>query len=245
MTRLRSSLLVLTTAASLFTMGDAHAQLSGLASLASSLGGMLAGGGLPGMGAAEAGYDVDGFMRQSADLSELAGRAVTAINAAFATEEQLAAKRAALASLNRVADPKERQARYAALYAAESAETRRLLDSGEMEQHMARLDGEKRRLVGQALLNFAIASLQAVELGKHGQALVQQAGMSPVELVRILPVKDAIPLLGKVAIDASGFIAGVARLARAADIGVPDAHGGVKPLKLELPGSSGQARGGA
>jgi hypothetical protein len=158
----------------------------------------------------------------------------TAINAAFATEEQLTAKRATLAAIAAVADPKARQVRYTALYAEESAETRRLLDSGEMERRMARLDSDKKKLIGQALLNFAIGSLQAVELGKHGQALVQQAGISPVELVRILPVKDAIPMLGKVAVDASGFVGGVVKLARAANISVPDARAGAMPASLDV-----------
>ena len=223
---------VLAASACLLAVNPAHAQLSALGGLASSLGGMLAGA--TGIGTTDAGYDVDGFVRKSAALSELAGRAVTAINAAFATDEQLAAKRAALAVIAAVAEPKERQARYAALYAAESAETRRLLDSGEMERRMAQLDSDKKKLVGQALLNFAIGSLQAVELGKHGQALVQQAGISPVELVRILPVKDAIPLLAKVAVDASGFVGGVVKLARAANISVPDARAASTPASLDV-----------
>jgi hypothetical protein len=218
--------------ACLLAVNPAHAQLSALGGLASSLGGMLAGA--AGIGTADAGYDVDGFVRKSAELSEIAGRAVTAINAAFATDEQLTAKRAALAAIAAVAEPKERQARYAALYAAESAETKRLLDSGEMERRMAQLDSDKKKLIGQALLNFAIGGLQAVELGKHGQALVQQAGVSPVELVRILPVRDAIPMLGKVAVDASGFVGGVVKLARAANIGVPDARPGALPVSLDV-----------
>jgi hypothetical protein len=223
---------VLAATACLLAANAAHAQLSALGGLASSLGGMLAGA--TGIGAADAGYDVDGFVRKSAELSEVAGRAVTAINAAFATDEQLAAKRAALAAIATIAEPKERQARYAALYAAESAETKRLLDSGDMEKRMAQLDSDKKTLIGQALLNFAIGSLQAVELGKHGQALVQQAGINPVELVRILPVKDAIPLLGKVAVDATGFVGGVVRLARAANIAVPDARAGAVPARLNV-----------
>ncbi|MFJ1467067.1 MULTISPECIES: hypothetical protein [Massilia] len=48
-----------------------------------------------------------------------------------------------------------------------------------MEKRSAPLDSDKGKLIGQALLNFAIGSLQAIELGKHGQALVQQAGITP------------------------------------------------------------------
>jgi hypothetical protein len=216
----------------LFAMNAAHAQLSALSGLATNIGGML--GGAAGLGAPDTGYDVDGFVRKSAELSEVASRAVTAINAAFATDEQLTAKRAALAAIATLTDPKERQRRYAALYATESAETKRLLDSGEMETRMARLDSDKKKLIGQALLNFALGSLQAVELGKHGQAIVRQAGIGPVELVRILPVKDAIPMLGKVALDASGFVGGVVKLARAANITVPDASAGAKPVSLDV-----------
>jgi hypothetical protein len=61
-----------------------------------------------------------------------------------------------------------------------------------------------------------------------------KAGISPVELVRILPVKDAIPLLGKVAVDASGFVGGVVKLARAANISVPEARAASAPVNLNV-----------
>jgi len=61
------------------------------------------------------------------------------------------------------------------------------------------LDSDKKKLIGQALLNFVLGSLQAVDF----------------ELVRILPVKEAVPMLGKVTVDATGFVGGVVKLARA------------------------------
>ena len=69
---------VLAASACLLAVNSAHAQLSALGGLASSLGGMLAGA--TGIGAADAGYDVDGFVRKSAELSEVTSRAVTAIS---------------------------------------------------------------------------------------------------------------------------------------------------------------------
>jgi hypothetical protein len=88
---------LLTAGACLLSMNAAHAQLSALGGLASSIGGMLASTANP-MAGGDA-YDVDGFVRRSAELSEIAGRSVTAINAAFASEEQLTAKRAALSAI--------------------------------------------------------------------------------------------------------------------------------------------------
>jgi hypothetical protein len=225
-------ILLLTAGVCLLSMNAAHAQLSALGGLASSIGGMLASTANPVAGADA--YDVDGFVRRSAELSELAGRSVTAINAAFASEERLTAKRAALAAIAQLADPKERASRYSALYEAEAGETKRLIESGDMEKRMAALDGEKKKLIGQALLNFTIGALQAAELGRQGKAMAAQVGMNPMELVRMAPVKDAIPMLARVAIDVSGFMGTVVKLARGADIAVPKVGLDSKPVALNV-----------
>lgn len=103
----------------------------------------------------------------------------------------------------------------------EASETKRLIDSGDMEKRMAALDGKKKKLIGQALLNFGIGALQAVEPGRQGKAIAAQVGVNPVELVRVAPVAEAIPMLGKVAVDVSGFMGTVLKLAKSADIAVP------------------------
>jgi hypothetical protein len=229
---LARSFSLLTAAACLLSMNAAHAQLSALGGLAGSIGGMLSTTVNP-MAKPDA-YDVDGFVRRSAELSEIAGRSVTAINAAFASEEQLSAKRAALAAIAQLADPKERAARYSALYQAEAGETRRLIESGDMEKRMAALDGDKKKLIGQALLNFGIGALQAAELGRQGKAMAAQVGMNPMELVRMAPVKDAIPMLSRVAIDVGGFMGTVVKLARGADIAVPTVGADSKPVMLNV-----------
>jgi hypothetical protein len=42
----------------------------------------------------------------------------------------------------------------------------------------ARSPAKKKKMIGQALLNFGIGTLQAVELTKNGQSLIQKAGAS-------------------------------------------------------------------
>lgn len=64
------------------------------------------------------------------------------------------------------------------MYEAEAPEIRRLIESGDMEKCMAALDGEKKKLIGQALLSFAIGALQAAELGRQGDAMAAQVGMN-------------------------------------------------------------------
>jgi hypothetical protein len=120
------------------------------------------------------------------------------------------------------------------LYDAEAGETKRLIESGDMEKRMAALDGEKKKLIGQALLNFGIGALQAVELGRQGKAMAASVGLNPMELVRVAPVKDAIPMLTKVAFDVSGFMGTVVKLARSADIVVPKVGVDAKPVALNV-----------
>ena len=82
-------------------------------------------------------------------------------------------------------------------------------------------------MIGDALLNFGIGigigSLQAVELSKNGQSLAQKAGSNPMNLPKVIPVKDALPLLGKVASDSGSFLVGVMKVAKGANIAVPAA----------------------
>lgn|GEM_PF-6016111 len=73
-----------------------------------------------------------------------------------------------------------------------------------------------------------------MELGRQGKAIAARVGLNPVELVRVAPVTDAIPMLSKVAVDVSGFMGTVVKLARSADIVVPKVGADAKPVMLEV-----------
>jgi hypothetical protein len=218
---------VLVLAACLAAVNAANAQFGGLGSM---LGGTKPSANSSGDIAA----DVSAFVNKSAALSEMTGRAVLAINAAFASDEKLEEKRAALAQANAITNPQERAAKFAELIKTEKAEAQTLLDSGEMEKRMGTLSSEKKKMIGQALVNFGIGSLQAVELSKNGQAIVQSAGANPMNLAKLVPVKDALPLLAKVAGDASGFLVGVAKVAKGANISVPAVKADSKPADITV-----------
>lgn len=213
-------------AISLIAANEAHAQFG-------AIGGML-GGSKGAASTGDIGTDVTAFMTKSAALSAMASRSLTAINAAFASDEEIAAKRAALAATNQITDPKEKEAKTAELYESQSAEAKRRLNFGEMEQKIGGLDSAKKKQIGDAIMNFRIGSLQAIDLTRNGQAIVKQAGMNPMNLPKILPVKDAIPLLGKVAGDAGGFFVGVVKLAKGANIAIPEVKQDTNQADIEV-----------
>jgi hypothetical protein len=208
-------------AACLMGAGAAHAQLGGLGGLL----GAKSGGG-------DIGADVNTFVNQSAALSKLTGSAVIAINMAFANAEQRDRTKVELDAIAKLTDPKEQKARTAALVESQSAEAKRLYESGEMKARMGTLDGASKKQVGDALLNYGIGALQAAALTKTGQSLIAKASANPMALPQILPVKDSLPLLGKVVSDSGGFIAGVIKLAQGAKIEVQQPKADSKPVEL-------------
>ena len=210
-------------AACLMGASTAQAQLGGL-------GGLL--GGAKSSSSGDIGASVGTFVSQSAVLGALTSQSLVAINSAFMSKEDSAVIKAELNAINKLTDPGEKNVRTKQLYESQSAETKRLLDSGDMKGRMATLDADGRKQIGSALLNFAIGGLQAVELSKTGQALVGQAGANPMNLTKIMPVKDTLPLLGKVVSDSGGIIAGVAKLAQGAKIDVPKVTASSKPVDL-------------
>ena len=217
-------------AACLMAANAAHAQFGGLGNML----GAATGAGSSGSTGGDITGDVSNFVTKSAILGAISSRSVTAINAAFSSEEQIAAKRAALLAIDQITDPQEKQAKTAALYESESAEAKRRLDSGEMEKSIGGLDTGKKKQIGAALLNFGIAALQAVDLTKSGQNMMQKASSNPMNFTKLLPVKDAMPLLGQVATDAGGFFLGMVKLAKGANISVPEVKADSKVVNIEV-----------
>lgn len=200
-------------AACVLSAGAAHAQLGGL--------GNMMGGNKSASSGTDVSADVTAFVTQSNTLRELASTSVVAINLAFMNAEEYAKARAEFDSANKISDPKEKSVKQAQLLESHVAALSRRKDSGELETQMKGLDSKKKKMVGNALMNFAIGGLQAAELTKTGQSIIQKAGSNPMNLSKIVPVKDALPLLGQVAKDSTGLIAGLIKLAKGANIDVP------------------------
>lgn len=58
--------------------------------------------------------------------------------------------------------------------------------------------------------------------------------MNPMNLPKIVPVKNAIPMLGKVAGDAGGFFVAVIKLAKRANISIPEVRADSKQAVIEV-----------
>lgn len=204
----------------------ARAQFGGLSN--------MVGGGKPAAGGADVGKQVTDFLARSSVLSALSANALAKVNAAFASDEELARKRKEQEDLAKISDAKEKQARAAQIYESESAAAKKLAESADLGERMKKLDDEKKKRVGEGLFNFGIAALQAPDLIKSGQSIMQGVTTNPLEAAKVVPVKDAIPLLTKVGSDAGSTVATFAKLAQGADISVPQVTASSKPVSEDL-----------
>jgi len=217
---------------SAIALSSAHAQLGGLGGMLGGLGGML-GGGKPAAGG-DVGVQVADFITRTAVVSVLASNSLAKINAAFGNEEDLARRRKEQEELSKITDPQEKQARAATIYESERAEAEKLSKSADLQDRMKNLDAEKKKQIGQALFNFAIGALQAPGLLQSGQNIVQGVSANPMNISKVIPVKDALPFLGKIGSDASSTIATFVKVAQGANISVPQAMADSKPTEEKL-----------
>lgn len=203
----------------------AHAQFGGL-------GGLVGGGKSSGGG--DVGAQVAEFMTRSVLLSATAANALANINSAFDSEESLARRKKEQEELKNITDPQEKQARAAQIYESERAAAEKLAKSADLEDRVKKLDADKQKRFGTALFNFGIGMLQVPGLVKSGQGIMQSVSANPMNIPKVLPVKNALPLISKIAEDGGSTFVTFFKVAKGANISVPEAKAESKPVEQDL-----------
>lgn len=176
--------------------------------------------------------EVKDFTGKSAELAAIANVSLVAINSAFDTEEIIAAKKAELSKIDAMTDPKEKGAATAKLNESESAQAAKNLKSADAEKKVKELSADKQKKMGAALLNFGIAAFKAPDLISKGKSILSAATIT--EAAKVMPVKDAMPLLGRFVSDGGSTIAGFMKIAKGANIAVPEVSSSSSYAKVDL-----------
>jgi len=175
---------------------------------------------------------VSDFILKSSSLADTANRSLVAINSAFASDEALAGKKADLANIDKMTDPKEKLAAQAKMNVSESAEAQKNLKSADAAEKIKTLSADKQKMVGTAIFNFALAAISAPGLVDKGQKIISSASLT--NAMKILPIKDSVPLLQRFVSDGAGTMVGFAKIAKGANISVPEATTSSQPAKLDI-----------
>ncbi len=194
-------------------------------------------GKLGGSGGATAGASLENqvseFMQKSSKIRELALKSLAAINAAYSTDEKANEKIAQVKSIMSITDPAERDAKMNEVIKTESAGLKQKMAEEGLQAETKQLTEAKKKQIVDAVSNFGISGIRATELVKNGQGILAGAASNPLNVSKIFPVKDALPILvdaGKISTD---VIPGFIKVMRGADLKVPEITASSTPVDAD------------
>lgn len=171
--------------------------------------------------------DVADFVAKTAQMRDIAYASMTTIVAAYADETQLAKMKAEDEELNKKTDAKENGAAKTALIKTREAQLAELQKQKDIGDKTKALSAEKQQKVSKGLFSFAIAALSAPVLMDKGQKIVSSVSLTNV--MKVLPVKDSLPMLADFVKYGSGTIGGFAKIVKGANIDVKTPAADSKP----------------
>lgn len=197
-------------------------------------------GGMGGLskGGGGGGGDVDGqvksFMEKSNEINGLVFNSLKAINAAYATDEEAKKIAEEVKAFNAITDPKERAAKVAEAQKTEAAKLEELSKSKDAVEKTKKLDKNKQKQVADSVGNFLIAALRATELSKTGQSIMQSVSGNPMNATKVVPVKDALPILANAASTSTSVIPGFIKVLQGANVAAPKVTAESKPQEVKF-----------
>lgn len=208
----------------LMAVTPAHAQFGGLGGL---LGGLSSGGG------GDVDNQVKGFLDKSFNIEMTLNKALLAIIAAYANDEDRAKYQARFQELGKVTDPKEAGAKFQEIASSSGADAKKLAAESDLEGRTKQLTAEKQKQVARGVVNFLLGALQAKDVVPMAQAIMQSVSSNPLALPKVIPVKDALPRLVNAISLAASTLPQFLKVLRGANIQVTEVSASTKEEKID------------
>lgn len=194
-------------------------------------------GGLGGLGGGDQaksdGGDVDtqvkDFNAKSNDINGLVFVSLKSIMAAYATDEESAKIAEQVKAYNSNTNAAEKRAQVKAAIETDAAAIQKLTQSKDAETQTKNLSKAKQTQVTAGVGNFLIAGLRAVQLSETGQTLIQSASSNPMNMSKIISVKDSLPVLLSAASTSAKVIPEFVKVLKGAKIQVAEVKADSKP----------------
>jgi hypothetical protein len=198
------------------------------------LSGLLGGGSKSGNAASG---DIDGnvktFLDKSLRIETTLNKAALAIVAAYATEEERAQLQAQFDTVGKQTNPKEAGAVFQKTFESAESALKKLAASNDLAERTSKLSADKQAQVAKGLGNFLLGTLQAKDLAPTGQNVMQAAGANPMNLGKVLPVKDALPRLASAASLAGSTLPKLMQVIRGANVQVAEVSASSKEEEIQ------------
>lgn len=224
--KIKAMVVALSVASAFAAAVPAHAQLGGL----SALGGKSE-------TKSEAKGDLDSqvksFGEQSNKTYKLTYFSLMAMKAAYASTEEMAKIKEQVAAFKKTTDPKEQQAQVNEALKTNGAKLTELASSKDAEEQTKNLSAEKKKQLLAGVSSFTIAALGAGNLGKTGADIVKSVSSNPMNAGKVMPVKDALPVLSEAVSMSTNVIPALVKVMKGANLSVPSVQVDTKPADVE------------
>ena len=221
--KLKTLVVALLVTGTLTSVGPASAQFGGL-------------GAALGVGKSASNGDIDGqvksFTAQSGTTYGLVFNSLKAVEAAYASDEKMAQIKEEVAKFNKSTDPGEQQSIAAKTLKSDGAVLAELTQSADAQEKTKNLSKDKQKLLLAGVSNFGIAALGAANLSKTGADIIKSATGNPMNLTKILPVKDSLPILADTVSVSAKVLPALLKVMKGANLSVPEAKADSKPVEL-------------
>lgn len=168
------------------------------------------------------GGDVEGQVNKFQDSALLSNNLLANSSVymlrALVSKERGADLQKQLDTINQISDPKEKNAELAKLVASNNTELATLEKNQQTKDQLKKASTEKKKAMGAGLFNMALGLLQVDQLTKSGTDIVSGVSKNPLQGVKVLPVKDTLPVLSSLASNGKSLLDTGLRLAKSADI---------------------------
>lgn len=212
------------------------ALLAASASASAQLGGLgpkLPGSGSSGGASSQAG-DVDGYLTRSTATAQLMMTSIAILEYARGSQNDIAALKAQIGTIQSKKDPKELNAYKATI----EPQTKALNDDANaaatIQARYAKASAQEKTLIAAAVYNMFIAVPRAVKLAKDGPDLIKGLGSSPANLGKVGKIKGAVELFTYQVGATTKFAGALPKLMSAVKVQTPSDAQAAQPQTIAL-----------
>lgn len=224
MTKRLLSTLILSTAT--LTALPTTASAFGLSSLASAIPGV--GGGA---GTTVSAGDIDMFIQTAKQADQLITQSTTFMASSVETEDEISQRKADRDAANKIADPKERQAKVEKIQDDERTQLQKAMSSADINNKIASMNAKQRKDFEAAAINFTIGALKDKQLASSSSSLVSGVTANPTLIARLPDLKDVVSSVTSQANNSASIAMSLAKLATSGKIKALPTSADSKPVE--------------
>ena len=151
-------------------------------------------GGSKSSGGEDAGALIAKFTAQNYLISSAVSYSLEQIIAAMGDKELIAKEKERYENIQKITDPQEKAKQEGILIKEAAVEAQKIIEASDAKQKMQNLSPEMQQKVVKSFITVLAAGFQVPSMIDTGKKAIQSVGNNPMQLPKIIPIKDGITM---------------------------------------------------